>query len=152
MLDAEMNVRYWGHIARRYTALDKWSKILVAVTTSGSVAGLQIWKFTSGSFQWSWIYDTLTGVAVVAAVALPFLDYSKTMRDAATLAVGWSRLQGRYEALWRKRHTHTPDTLEDGFGKIKDDEKRHTETEVTLPRDQKLVRKCQDDVKRSRGL
>jgi hypothetical protein len=152
LLDSDMNVRYWGHIARRYAGYDKWSKILVAVTTSGSVAGLQIWKFTAKGFEWSWIYDSFTGFAVITAVALPFLEFARTMRDAATLAIGWSRLQGRYESLWRRRQNHSAETLEAELTKIKDDEKRHTETEVTLPRDKKLVRTCQAEVKHSRAL
>lgn len=116
MLDADMNARYWGHIARKY---DKKSKIFVAVTASAAVGSLQIWKLEVDWFKWSWIWDSISVIAVVSVVALPFLDFDKIARKAESLRVSWSDSPNEYEALWLKRNDQKDASLQTRYRKLR---------------------------------
>ena len=43
-LDADLNLRYWDHLSRRYSAWDKYAKIFLAIMSSSTVAGWGIWN------------------------------------------------------------------------------------------------------------
>ena len=44
MLTADLNVRYWAHLSRRYSMWDKCIKILLALASSATVASWSFWN------------------------------------------------------------------------------------------------------------
>ena len=152
LLDAEMNVEYWGHVARRYANFDLWFKIFVAITSSTSVASLQVFQKTSGSSGWHFLWDVCAGVAVVAAVALPFLAFDATARSAATQRTAWFDIKNAYNDLWLRRDKLKPDSVTKKLAEIKLQESESSKPEATLPRIEKLLLLSQNQVCSARGL
>jgi hypothetical protein len=79
LLDADMNARYWGHLARRYQRREMRTKIFLAITSSGAVAGWTLWS------RWPQVWHVLSGVSMVVAVALPVLNYSQIIEGVSEL-------------------------------------------------------------------
>ncbi len=152
MLDADMNVRYWGYIARKYSRYDKWLRFLVALTSSAAVGSFEIWRYSTGLFDWSLMWDLLCATAVVVAVALPFLEFSKVAMEAQSAQPIWRTCGSKYEDLWLKRRQLSPPALQSRYSAIKQDQIKETSSQVTLPRNTKLIVQCQSEVRRARGL
>lgn len=146
MLDADMNVRYWDHLNRRFYKRDKNVKIFLAIMASGTVASWGIlidipilWKF-------------LSGISAVTAIVLPIVDWPKSIGVMSKLKRKWMEIQYDYEELWSKRRMLNQNQLLKEHNKIKRKELRVSEMETNLPNDKKLLIKCQEEVLKSRGL
>ncbi len=44
LLDADLNIRYWGYLSRRYYCINRFIKIFLAIIASGTVAS---WESSS---------------------------------------------------------------------------------------------------------
>jgi len=146
MLDADMASRYWGHIARRYRARETWLKIFLAVTSSGAVAGWALWAAVPAMWKF------LSGFSAVVAIGLPILDYSGKVATMVELQGKWSELSGTYDQLWAK-YGDDPAGPEGGeISPLKQKEAELAKLGAVLPYDRELVRQCQAEVRRARGL
>ena len=151
MLDADMNVRYFAHLSRRYTFADRCLKIFVAVTSSGSVASWQIWG--AGGFSGlSWLWEVGSGAAALVAVAMPIVDLATRVQVTATLAARWRPILHKYELLWASRSTLDHEQLLGSWKEALEDEAKLGEQDAAVPRRVSLVRRSQTEVRRARGI
>lgn len=71
----------------------------------------------------------------------------------ASLAGKWGELRIEYEDLWRQvKNTNTPPSLEHAFKKFRKIESSLQEKETKLPDDEKLLLRCFNEVKKTKGI
>jgi len=147
MLDADMNAKYWKYLVKRYSARDKGLKIFLAIMASGTVASWGLWE----SIPWLW--KTLSSSAAIVAIAQPVLNYQKNIEQMSTLAGKWGELRIEYEDLWLQiKNNNDSSELERTYKNHRKIESSLQSKETKLPDDKKLLRKCFDEVIKSRGL
>jgi hypothetical protein len=149
LLDAEMNVKYWGYLAKRFMFREKLSKVVLALTTSSVLLSLSLWqRFPLG--------PVILGAAnTVLAVSLPILNYSERIQTMANLRGSWSQLSVEFDRLWQraeKTEASCYDEFENEFRLLKERTVQINVMETRLPNDRELVRRCQQEVRRARGL
>ena len=141
LLDADLNRRYWRYVTTRYKVRDQWGRILLALTSSGAVAGWAIWdQYPSG-------WQILSGLSAVVAIALPILNFPARVETAADLHGRWTELSAEYERLWV--------AAEDGVSRLTDvemqvlaqKENSFAPKEATVPYNKRLAATCQAEVK-----
>ncbi|MDD2583218.1 MAG: hypothetical protein PHR66_14620 [Desulfuromonadaceae bacterium] len=152
MLDSEMNALYYGYIARRYESREQQFQIFVAVLTTGSISTLQLWKTQTSWFRWIWIYDLMSVVSIVVSVSLPFVNFGKIANNARSLRIEFKSFASEYESVWIKRNSLPREILHDNFIAIKNDEIKQTNIDSNMPRDIKLLEKCQNEIIKAKHL
>lgn len=148
MLDADLNERYWSKLCRRYYAREKWAKIFLALMASGTVA---TWKFWG---EYELIWKILSSSSALLAIALPIFNWPKMIENMVYLSEKWCLLKNDYELLWIEVKKGVPNEIKCSkeFKKIKTKESVLSQKEANLPEDKKLLSKCFQEVKCSRGL
>lgn len=146
MLDADMNARYWGHLARRYYNWDKYSKIFLAVMASGTVASWSIWS------DLEILWKLLSGFSALVAITLPIINFQKQIELLSGQKREWARLKNEYENLWLLSKAKNGEDISKEYKRIKARESTITKGESTLPYDKNLLNKCYEEVLESRGL
>lgn len=152
MLDAEMNALYYGYIARRYARYEKVLLIFVAIVSTSAIAALQLWKAQLAWFDWGWVWDGLSIFAVCASVAAPFLGLGEVSRRAASLRPVFINYKNKFEDIWFDRNNSKNNTLQRRLMLVREELTKHSSDDSRLPRDQKLLAKCQDEIINARGL
>jgi hypothetical protein len=155
MLDADLNVRYWDHLSRSYSTWDKYTKILLAFTSSSSVASWSIWSEINILWIDISLWKVLSAVSAAVAVALPFLNWQKKIGDMSNLRGKWSRISRTYENLWEDLllGRTSADIVEEYRKSRNEMEDEEDNTAPDLPRNKRrLIRRCRDEVLESRGL
>lgn len=152
ILDSEMNALYYRYIARRYKIRDKFLQIFVAVLATSAVGSLQLWKLQIAWFKWSWVWDILSLLAVIISVSAPFMNFSKISNKANTLRPIFQRFTSDYEDLWVQRNQLKENTFRKKLSSLKKLETDQTSHDSNMPRDKKLIEKCQDEIIKARGL
>nr|VFK24472.1 MAG: hypothetical protein BECKMB1821G_GA0114241_100856 [Candidatus Kentron sp. MB]VFK30717.1 MAG: hypothetical protein BECKMB1821I_GA0114274_101731 [Candidatus Kentron sp. MB]VFK75336.1 MAG: hypothetical protein BECKMB1821H_GA0114242_102011 [Candidatus Kentron sp. MB] len=147
MLDADMSARYWKYLAHRYMARDKRLRIGLAALATGTVG---VW------FKWeevALLWKTLSSASAIIAITLPYLDYPRKIEDMSALAGAWGKLRMDYEDLWSKvgKNSDWP-LLEEDYRRLRETEALLQEKEVNLPNKGALLKECQNEVKKARGL
>jgi len=150
MLDIDMNSRYYGCLARRYSWYDKLSKIFVAATSSTSIASWSLWNQTSDWMSYQTLWQVFTAVSAVAAVALPILDFPKEIEKMASLKSAYAALLPEYQRLWRQLSQLTADEAERRYAGIQLRENDLSHMEANVKRDTRLILQCQNCVERAR--
>src|SRR5262245_15867019 len=84
LLNADMNSRYWGHLARRYQMYDRVIGIFLAVMSASAVAA---WVSVQG---FTWAAQTLSMLTAGLAIARPLLQIDRTAQSAVELAAEWA--------------------------------------------------------------
>jgi hypothetical protein len=79
MLDADMNARYWSYLSRRYSNRDKYSKIFLALMSSGTVASWGFWS------DMQIIWKILSACSALLAIALPIINWPKMISNMGVL-------------------------------------------------------------------
>ena len=146
LLDADMNARYWAHIARRYQQRLKLATIFMAATSTAAVG---TWL---ASLDVDWPPKLLSAVTAVIAVALPILNWDGTVQTAVRVVERWRFLHTAYERLRAAVPTLSTADVLATFDEIKTRQLELSPIEVTLPHDQKLLKKSYTEVLQSRGL
>jgi hypothetical protein len=146
MLTAQMNVCYWSKLAYRYAQREKWTKIFLAITSSGTVAGWGFWA------DHAIIWKVLSGVSAIIAVSLPIVDYSGRIAQLNKAASKCAQLRLGYDQLWAQLDALTPDSFREMRAELSKKEIELAELQVTDPDDRELLARCQDEVLQSRGL
>jgi hypothetical protein len=144
LLDADMNVCYWGWISDRCTKWDSWLKFVVALTASGTVAGWGIWsQFPAG-------WKGLSAVACVAALGHPIFFPSERLKRISGLVATWKEIYTDYELLWEQ---DSELCVSDSWNRFEANKRREASIDETnLPKTKKLIRKAYESVRRKRGL
>lgn len=147
MLDADMNSRYWKYLVIRYSRIDKWLKIFLAMMASGTVAG---WGLVEAI---PWLWKTLSSFSALIAISLPFLNYQKSIEQMSFLAGKWGTLRIDYENLWLEfQNNPNSKTLNPAYKKIRKIESELQVKETKLPNNKKLLIICYNEVIKSRDL
>ncbi len=147
MLDADMNARYWSYLSRRYYNFDKYSKIFLAVMSSGTVASWGFWN----DVQWLW--KALSSLSALSAISLPIINWPKMISNMVTLKQYWTEIKVDYENSWLDLEDGKAQTeVEKYYKKTKDKEKEVAQKEANMPNRKKLLWKCRIEVLESRGL
>jgi len=146
MLDAEMNVRYWTAICHRYSRYDIRSRIFLAITSSSTVASWGLWA------QWPLLWKGLSGASAVIAIVLTVIDLPKKVSRISVLVARWKQSQVEYQLLWHSDRALSSSQSKSKYNNCKHREIANTSEEQTLPRDEKLLKKCYDDVYRAHGF
>lgn len=145
MLGADFNTRYWSHLIRRYSKRDKYTKIFLAIISSSTVASWGFWD------EIDLLWKSLSAISAFIALALPILDWPKTISRMSDLAGKWSRIEYEYENLWLRLQGDTPiDGVEDEYKRIRGEVAGLDDR--GLPEDVKLKQQCRDEVLKSRDL
>ncbi len=145
LLGADFNKRYWNHLIRRYSKWDKYTKIFLATMSSSTVASWGIWD------EIDILWKGLSAISAVTAIALPILDWSKTISRMSDLAGKWSRIEYEYENLWLELQGDSPiNRVEGEYRRIRGEVAGLDDT--GLPEDVKLNEQCHNEVLESRGL
>lgn len=147
MLSADLNFRYYSELAVRFQTVDHWAKIFLAITSSTAVSGWALWD-TPG---WEWLWKSLSAASALIALSLPVLDPAGSMKTASSLRGAWFSILKDYELLW----SDAPDAETDArvqFTKLVQEEKRLVELERAMRRRRGIQKRCDTEVRRSRGL
>src|SRR5882672_9491707 len=91
-LDAMMNRHYYERLRQRYHKRDQLMKIVIAISSSTTVAGWTWWSDIQP------IWQIFSGITTVLAVASPFLNYTKLIGTLGDLRGQWLRA----ETLWQR--------------------------------------------------
>jgi hypothetical protein len=146
MLTAQMNVCYWSQLASRLAQREKWIKIFLAVTSSGTVAGWSVWT------EYAIVWKVLSGMSAVLAVSLPILDYSGRVAQLNKVASKCAQLRLGYDQLWAQIDVLTPNLVNDMQAELAKKEIELADLQVAEPDDRELLIHCQEEVLHSRGL
>ena len=90
MLDADLNVRYWGHLSRQYYKTSRFIKIFLALIASGTVASWGFWQ------DIELLWKILSGIAAVLAIILPILGLEKKIDTMSILKGIWIEVVNGY--------------------------------------------------------
>nr|VFJ44793.1 MAG: hypothetical protein BECKDK2373C_GA0170839_100948 [Candidatus Kentron sp. DK] len=147
MLDADMNARYWKYLAYRYMARDKGLRVGLAALATGTVGAWFKWEEIEA------LWKLLSAASAVIAIALPYLDYPRKIESMSALAGAWGSLRMDYEDLWTKVEKDSDLPLaEENFRELRKTTAMLQEKEIGLPHREALLKKCQGEVKKARGL
>ena len=148
MLRAEMNVEYWRQLCRRYYNLERIAQFFLLATSSSTVA---TWGFWS---QVDVLWKLLSVVSALLAIAMPVLNWSKHINDAADLHGRWLQLASEYEKLWIQLEgaSTRDDQIENTLDMIKSKTVEVSKAEAQQGVNGRLLRKAYDQVLKSRGL
>ena len=147
VLDADLNLRYWDHLSRRYSAWDKYTKIFLAIMSSSTVASWGIWD------EIDILWKCLSAVSAATAIALPILDWQRKIGEMSNLKGKWSRISRAYENLWEDLLLSPTNTeLVEEYRRIRNEmEGEEDNTSPDLPRNKrKLIQRYENEVLESR--
>jgi|GEM_PF-2093246 len=153
LLDADMNYRYFEHLASRYYHLDLYSKVFLAFMASGAVGGWIIWQdpaaYPYGVLTWK----ILSSASAVLSVVMPIINVAKKLEAASRLKGEWNDVVREYDVLWLRVEGISQQKAIEEVARIGHMESELAAVEAILPtNDRKLTRRCQNEVKQARGL
>lgn len=148
MLDADLNDRYFGELTTGYQSKDRWAKVFIAIASSTTVSGWAFW----GVPGLDWIWKLASAAATLVAIALPIFDPAASMKAASRLAGAWSSILSECKLLWTQVDAASEPEGRELLQAIMAKETPLAESESSLPKHLRLVRRCRSDVWRSRGL
>lgn len=144
MLDAEMNVSFWTLMSQRYTRIDRAGKIVIALTSSGTVAAWSLWE------QYPAIWKILSALACITSILYPILWPAEQQKKISRLVGNWKQIGLKYQLLWEQdSELSTPEAWKQ-FEKARLSEGKIDETRA--PVSKRLIRAAYSQVLRRRGL
>ncbi|HEY9073251.1 MAG TPA: hypothetical protein VIN67_03875 [Desulfobaccales bacterium] len=147
MLDADMNARYWSYLSRRFYNKDQYSKVFLAIMSSGTVASWGFWS------DISIVWKALSACSMLLAIALPVLNWQKMISNMGVLKQYWYEIKTDYEITWLALEQGKSESdIGEEYKKIKQKETEANQNETNMPHDKKLLWKCREEVLFSRGL
>jgi hypothetical protein len=126
----------------RYKGRDSFGRIVLAVTSSGTVASWAIWD----QFPSSW--QALSALSALIAIAVPVLNLPARIETAAELHGRWTELAAEYELLWTASEDGQGDLTEEQMQKFVQKELGVAPKEASIPYDRRLAKRCQEEVRR----
>lgn len=152
MLDIDMNYRYFGYLCRKYNNIELAAKIFVAITSSVSITSWSIWNKSESWISFQLLWQILTGISALIAVAIPILNYSKLIDKMSNLRSSYFAILNEYEIVWINKKNLSCENIIDFLKMIKNKEKDLIPLESDIPNNRKLVLKCQKLVCKSRKV
>lgn len=146
LLDADMNVRYWAYLSRRYHGIHLRAEIFLSLMASGVVACWKLW----GAVPEVW--QVLSVVTAALAIAIPILAFPRKVERVIDLRQEWSRILADYEILWMSFSRKNESQIAKEYKRIRRCETERIRGEAAFPHKRRWIRKCQRDVREARGL
>ena len=150
LLTSELNILYWKSMTRRYVKRDQLLKIFLACMTSGTVAG---WGFWSNI---TIVWQGLSCISTVLAIALPILNLEQKIAKMSEITGKWLNYSNEIEQIWIKLEEGTfqepSKIMSTYFSSLKPKSEDINQDETKMPKDQNLLKRCQQQVLKSRGL
>ena len=144
MLDADMNVCFWTLMSQRYTRIDRLGKIVIALTSSGTVAAWGFWE------QHSAIWKCLSALACITSILHPILWPAEQQKRISRLVGTWKQIALKYQLLWEQDSDLNAPEVWKQFQKARVSQGKIDETRA--PVSKKLIRAAYNQVLRKRGL
>ena len=141
MLDADMNVRYWGYIGRKFISREKYLKIFLAVFSSTSAVGS--WSLWASYPE---LWKVLISASALIAIALPILNYSDTVQKAVDQKGKLTRVLSQLEILWAKIEKDPELEIEGEFRGVQDAIAQTSKDDATIPLDERLRQRAYAEV------
>ena len=138
-LTAKLNLKYYRYLRSRYIRRDLSIRIFLALSSSSAVATLAIWS------QFPVLWQTLTLMTAVVAVAAPFLDYPRLIGDLGDLYGRTLRMEDSFDKLWDKLEADEVVSADDYTGAAAE-VAPIKEAEWRIPVDRKLLALCRQEV------
>ena len=133
LLQADQEQRYWHIQACRFVKWDFRTKVFLALVTSSSVAGWTLWS------DFPWIWKTLTVVASVMSIVLPFLSLNDKVLGMSDVHAKWLQLMHDYEELWRDQGILEDSDVRTRIAKAKRIESELSSKAISLPGQDKIL-------------
>jgi len=135
-------------MARKYNRRERNVKMVLAVTSSATVASWTIW------LDFGWIWKSLSGASAILAVLLQILDLKGTLDAVRRMRTEWHELFFSYRSLWEQidRTDRPVDSLLDRLLELERRVVRVSENEYLVEVDDQLRRQCQETVLRKHEL
>ena len=154
VLDADLNLRYWDRLSRRYSVWDKYTKIFLAIMSSSTVAGWGIWNEINILWTDFSLWKGLSAISAITAIVLPILNWQRKIGEMSNLKGKWSRISRAYENLWEDLLLGRTNTeLVEEYRRVRNEmEGEEDNTAPDLPHDKKLIQRCWEEILESRGL
>jgi alpha-beta hydrolase superfamily lysophospholipase len=138
LLDADLNARYWGEKSRISFCKDRWIRIFLAATSSGSIAGWAFWE------SYPLIWKFLSGISALLAVSSPILDIQGQAKCSLLLYTTWIEIVREYDILWLKienGNLNDSEKIISIYQKIRDKEIQCGKQDARYTVDRKLLEK-----------
>ena len=144
-LDAQMAVCYWGRLARRCKFWDKFTKIILLLTSTSAFAtflALADNPILLGCFL---------VVSALLAASLPIIDWPAKLLEFAVLQGEWIQVAAEYQELWLSIDSMQESETEQVWSRIRVRENELGKREGLLPYTKKrdreyCTRKVSEDV------
>lgn len=144
LLDADMNVRYWKLLSQRYSTINNYYRVLLAISSSATVAAWGIWS------QYPYAWKALSAISCLASLIYPIFLPTEKLKKLSGLAGAWQQMRTKYELFWSRDSTFAAAQTWDDFERTRQEEDKIDESDFTT--NSKLVSKAQDQVRKARGL
>jgi hypothetical protein len=146
MLRTDMNVRYWDELIRRHLKKERRLQLALALASSGTAATL----FVPLGPMWGRVVSVLTASL---SIYLGWLTSTKPVDRMSAIKRAHNDALIAYEQLWARLEANPQDPgADDKFRQLQASQVSGTAEEPHFVKDDDLLRACQADVKRSRGI
>ena len=90
-IESEYTVRDWERLSNRCHKIDFCTRLVLAITTGGTFAGLWVWKYAP------WMWKTVSFITFLLATTHTFMNWQKSENDASKLYAGHRMISLRYK-------------------------------------------------------
>jgi hypothetical protein len=147
LLDADMSVRYWRHLASRYHRYDMILKAAVLCFSSGAVVVFLTW------LELAWLWKVLTVLTACLSAFSLVLNIPGRTEAMTELAGKWTALMHAYESLWNVVDIIAAESVLTKYAELQRTEVELSRTECRLPSSiQRLTKRVAGEVREARGL
>jgi len=143
---ARMNCLYYGARLRMITGCNRWAEIVLAITSSVTVASWYIWTTGPGMYIWM----ILGVLSTILCIVKPIMNWAKDIERYNKLWAGYTELfHDLHRWVQQSKHARPTNsaelesTLEGGANKLK-----ILEVQDDVSPNQRLLKRCQDQVNR----
>ena len=138
-LSAEIRAAYFAELARRYQQFQKALTASTLILTSGATVAL----LSSVPQGWAWLRLAFAALAAIVSAVSLVAKNERSSIDCADLHSRWANLAVDYEALWSDVYAeNAPEQL----SALKRREIEISKSSTSMPEDESLLVKCQDNV------
>ena len=149
LLNSEYSLKLWSRLGEKYTLYDKLTRILLAFTASGTVAGWYIWE----QYEFTWKF--LSGLSAIIAIALPIISLNESLKTITNNYQKELEIQIDFNNLWKDRKYCSEKELREKYNKISEKEKNYQLTVTVnflLKNSNKVKEECREEVLKARGI
>ncbi|MBZ0258133.1 hypothetical protein K8I31_18860 [bacterium] len=137
---SELNVLYWTKIGKRIHLRDRWSKIFIAVLSSGAVAS---WLIADYPAAWK----LLSSLTAITSIIISFMNWSDQIQKISDFRSNWIdvlRLIDQF--LLEYEENAQEENLNEKIEEIRIQVDKIKKAEFLLPSDDNLKRKCYNKI------